>query len=260
MRAWSAKLMLRKVLRSIFQKLKDMLKSSQYVQSSFYEMDNIKEFSNLYEHEKMLADSVRMNSYHEAIKRQIKPGDVVVDLGTGTGILSFMAAQQKPKKIFAIDHSDFIHVARQIADQNGIGNIEFVCTNSRDFRPNEKIDVILHEQMGDFLFNENMIGNILDLKKRLLKTTGRILPSQFELYLEPVCLKDDHKVPFFWENNPCGIDYGFLKNSKDLDQYKRDNYKRRSLENKSIDYFLCKPDAILKFDLNELDLGSSGCK
>ena len=87
----------------------------------------------------------------------------------------------------------------------------------------------------------------------MLKATGRILPSQFEFYLEPVCLKDDHRVPFLWENNPCGIDYGFLKNSKDIDKYKRDNYKRRSLQNKSIDYFLCKPDAILKFDLNELN-------
>ncbi len=117
----------------------------------------------------MLADTVRNKSYHDAIKRYIKPGDVVVDLGTGTGILSFYAAEQKPKRIYAIDHSDIIKVARRIAEHNNISNIEFVQTNSRDFAPPENVDIILQEQMGDNLFNENMVQDVLDLKDRLLK-------------------------------------------------------------------------------------------
>src|SRR4051812_25641560 len=45
-------------------------------------------FAQFYEQEKMLADKPRMDFYHAAIARHIKPGDRVIDLGTGTGILA----------------------------------------------------------------------------------------------------------------------------------------------------------------------------
>jgi protein arginine N-methyltransferase 1 len=200
----------------------------------------------------MLADTIRVNSYHYAIKRYIRQGEVVVDLGTGTGILSFFAAQQKPKKIYAIDHSDFIKVARRIAAHNNINNIQFEQTNSRNFKPNEMIDVILHEQIGDNLYNENMIENILDLKDRMLKKSGRILPSKFELFLEPISLRKEYKIPFIWENKIDDIDYGFLKNSDDIEKYKPVDYMIKWLEVPALDYFLCEPKAIYSFDINEL--------
>jgi protein arginine N-methyltransferase 1 len=239
-------------MRFILQRLKGVLKSSQYVQNLLYDAENKEEFSDLYEHEKMLADSVRVNSYYEAIRRYVKPGDVVVDLGTGSGILALMAAQQKPKKIYAIDHSDFIRVAEKIADHNHIEGIVFERVNSREFRPTEKADVMLHEQIGDLLLEENMVENLLDLKKRVLKETGKILPGKFELFLEPVCLKDNRRIPFLWENSFYGIEYAFLRNDDDLDRYKSRRYDRRFIPNGSVDYFLCEPAAILSFDLNHL--------
>lgn len=50
----------------------------------------------------MIADKIRLDLYDDGSKRYIMPGDTVVDLGTGTGILSFLAAQRNPKKIYAI--------------------------------------------------------------------------------------------------------------------------------------------------------------
>jgi protein arginine N-methyltransferase 1 len=243
---------IRKYLLLFFRDLVKLLKSSKACRTLLLTIKNDEEFSDLYEHEKMLADSVRVASYHNAIKRHIKPGEVVLDLGTGTGILSFFAAQQKPRKIYAIDHSDFIEVARKIAAHNNIGNIQFVRTNSRNFTPEEKVDVILHEQIGDDLFNENMIENILDLKHRVLKETGRILPGRFELFLEPVSIRKDHKVPFLWENNVDGVDFGFLKQVSEIDRFKRVGYDMKWLEPGTLNYFLCQPKAVFAFDLNEL--------
>jgi protein arginine N-methyltransferase 1 len=40
--------------------------------------------------------------------------------------------------------------------------------------------VILHEQMGDYLFDEAMVTNVCDLRDRLLKRGGLILPSCFD--------------------------------------------------------------------------------
>jgi protein arginine N-methyltransferase 1 len=229
-----------------------LLKASRVVQSVLYDTRNAAEFSNLFEHEKMLADVVRVTSYRRAIQRYIKPGEVVVDLGTGTGILSFFAAQQKPDKIYAIDHSNFIEVARKIAEYNQIDKVHFVKTNSRNFMAKEKVDVILHEQIGDHLFDENMIENVLDLKHRMLKKSGRILPGKFAIFLEPVSLKDNYRVPFLWENKFDGIDFGFLRRLDDINTYKLADYTMDWLKPSALNFFLCEPKAVLSFDLNKL--------
>ena len=89
------------------------VKSNASLFSLVYDLANAGEFSDLFEHEKMLADSVRVDTYAEAIRRQIRPGHVVVDLGTGSGVLAMLAARQGAK-VYAIDHSDFIGVAEKI--------------------------------------------------------------------------------------------------------------------------------------------------
>ena len=42
-------------------------------------------------HLNMLLDAARIDSYQRAIEASVQPGDVVVDIGCGTGVLSFMA-------------------------------------------------------------------------------------------------------------------------------------------------------------------------
>jgi SAM-dependent methyltransferase len=229
-----------------------VIKSSRAIRAVLFDARNAAEFANLNEHEKMLADKVRVESYRRAIRKYINPGEVIVDLGTGTGILSFFASKQNPRKIYAIDHSDFIDVARNIADHNKIDNVHFVKTNSRNFRPEEQVDVILHEQIGDHLFDENMIENILDLKQRILKKTGRILPGKFELFLEPVNIKSDYRVPFLWETEMDGIDFSFLKHLVEIEPFKPAGYAMGWLESSALESFLCEPQPVLSFDLNEL--------
>jgi protein arginine N-methyltransferase 1 len=54
-----------------------------------------------------------------------------VDIGTGTGILAFFAATKRPRKIYAIEHSNnMLDYVRAAAKVNGITNISFVASNS----------------------------------------------------------------------------------------------------------------------------------
>ena len=55
--------------------------------------------------------------------------------------------------------------------------------------------MILQEQMGIALFDEGMVETILDVRDRCLKPTGRIIPAQFEFYLEPVQLRNESEFP-----------------------------------------------------------------
>lgn len=242
-----------KPLRAILRRSKELLKSSDRVQSLLYDIHNAEHFTDLLVHERMLADVTRLRVYKEAIDQYIGSDDVVVDLGTGTGVLTLLASKKTPKAIYSIDQSDIIEVAKQIADRNSVGNIDFLRGNSRNFDPESKVDVLLHEQIGDDLFDERMIENILDLKSRLLTERGRILPNRFELFLEPVCLKECQKLPFIWEHKIEGFDFSFLKSAELIEGFKPPGYDRPHLSTSAFDYLLCAPEPVLTFDLEQMD-------
>jgi protein arginine N-methyltransferase 1 len=204
-------------------------------------------FAQFSEQEKMLADKPRMDFYHTAIGRHIQPGDRVVDLGTGTGILAAFAARRGAAKVYAIDHSDILKHARTLAAHNRIKNVEFVAVHSKEFNLKERVDVIVHEQMGDYLFDESMVANVTDLRDRLLKPGGLILPSQFELYCEPIKIRDGRQLPFLWELNVHGFDYSCLSKSRPPES---SYYRLASSDLGVVEHFLGEPEPLLTVDLN----------
>ena len=246
---------IRSALRSAVLAARDTVKSNPFVKGLLYEEVNEQQFTNLARHELMLADRVRLSAYRDAIAKAVKPGDVVLDLGTGSGILSLFAARNAPRRVLAIDHSPFIEVARKIAATNNCSLVEFSQVNSKAFAPDERVDIIIQEQMGDDLFDEDMVANILDLKARILKDGGRILPAKFELYIEPISKKPDHVVPYLWDNDLWGVDFGATRGLAELAALKERPEYRSRIDGKlrvSVDQFLCNPEPILTFDLNTL--------
>ena len=58
-------------------------------------------------------------------------------------------------------------------------------------------------------------------------------------------------MPYIWENQIHGVDFGFLRHDPNIKKYQRRNYQCRYVSAAAIDYFLCNPVAGLSFDLNE---------
>jgi protein arginine N-methyltransferase 1 len=194
----------------------------------------------------MLADKQRMAFYKAAIERHIQPGDRVVDLGTGTGIFAALAARRGAAHVYAVDHSEILTQARQLAQANQVSNVEFISMHSSKFKVDEPLDVILHEQMGDCLFDEGMVANVADLRDRLLRPGGLILPSLFELYCEPIKVRDDRVVPFIWELKVHGYDYACLSGSRPQEpRY----YNLASSDLNLVEHFLGEPEPVLRVDL-----------
>lgn len=215
-----------------------------------YREFNGRYFANFHEQERMLADQPRMDFYHAAITRHIQPGDRVIDLGTGTGILAAFAARRGAAKVYAIDHSEILTHARSLAAHNGIENVEFIATHSKEFTVDEPVDVILHEQMGDCLFDEAMVANVCDLRDRLLKPGGLILPSRFEFFCEPIKVRDDRFVPFIWNLDVKGYDYSCLERNRPQEP---EYYHLCSTDLSLVDHFLGEPEPALAVDLQTLN-------
>jgi type I protein arginine methyltransferase len=237
--------------RAVAQRLRRWARSNRLVSNVLYDSRNADEFSDLLEHERMLADRTRVDAYHRAIACHVQAGDVVVDLGTGTGILALLAARQGAE-VHAVDHSPFISVARRIADHHGLA-VTFHQQNSRDFTPPTPVDLVVHEQLGDDCFDENMVENLLDLKRRVLAPGGRILPGRFELYVEPVTLRAPFVVPYLWEQRVAGLDLSFLRDDAELAGYERPHHHTHYLHPGAVADFLAAPRPLLVVDLHDID-------
>lgn len=210
-----------------------------------YEIYNRRLFSNLIEHDQMLADRVRTEAYWAAIEKHIDSGDVVIDLGAGTGVLSMFAAQQGAQ-VHAVEHGPIIEAARAVAYANDVHSIKFHRTNSRRFELDRKVDAIVHEQLGNALFDEKVVENISDLRDRLLKPGGKIYPSVLDLYIEPVQLREDMRTPFAWQQRLHGVDFRAIEAFAEMSH----SYLYKCLRPFPFGRFLCDPSPVLSIDLH----------
>lgn len=72
-------------------------------------------------HLDMLLDKHRVNAFQKAIDQAINTGDIMVDIGTGTGILAVFAARAGAKKVYAIDQNKTtIEWAKEMARVNKV--------------------------------------------------------------------------------------------------------------------------------------------
>lgn len=224
--------------------LRDSLEQSERGQRLVYQVRNRRLFADLYQHDRMLADSARVEAYWEALRKHVGPGDVVLDLGSGTGVLSFFAARQGAQ-VHGIEHSPLVDAARAVAADNGIENVEFHRVHSSRFELPVKADAIVHEQIGDALFDERMVENIAELRDRFLKPGGRVLPNLVDLYIEPVQLRDDLRAPFAFQQQLHGVDFRALEQFAEMSHA----YLYKSLRPFPHGKFLCAPEPVFSLDL-----------
>lgn len=155
----------------------------------------------------MLSDSIRMEAFRQAIHQAVKPGDIVVDLGAGTGILSFLAIQAGASQVFAIEQGDSIDLARAVAAKNNMADrIVFLNQNSKEVTLPVQADVIVSETLGSFGVDENTLEFTIDARDRFLKPNGVLIPQGLHLHLAPVESKSIHAKIEFWRDIH-GIDF-----------------------------------------------------
>lgn len=135
-------------------------------------------------HKLMIDDKVRMCAFEEAIRESVKGGDIVVDVGAGTGVLSLLSVRAGAKKVYAIERGPLIEVARQLAKANGLAKkIRFLKGDSRTVELPERGDVLISETIGHFGVDEGIVETLEDAAMRFLKASGVIIPRSIRLIL-----------------------------------------------------------------------------
>jgi protein arginine N-methyltransferase 1 len=198
----------------------------------------------------MLADQPRVSAYEKAIAANVREGDIVVDLGTGTGILACIAQRQRPRAVYGIDHAP-LELAQALAQANGLGSIRFQRIHSRDFQPPEPVDVIIHEQIGSKVFDERMVTNVTELRDRVLKPDGRILPNRLDVFFEPVEVRARDVLPLIWEHDIAGLDFSA---ARDLAAKQRQYPGILHIDQDKAVQLLSEPTPAISFDLETVKL------
>jgi histone-arginine methyltransferase CARM1 len=126
------------------------------------------------------------------------------------------AAQAGAKKVFAIEGTTAADYARNLVKHSGYGDrIEVIQGRLEQVELNEKVDVIISEPWGFFLFHERMIEAFVVARDKFLRPGGRMYPSSATLYLAPFSDGELYdwrcqKVAFWHNKNFHGVDLSSL--------------------------------------------------
>ena len=168
-------------------------------------------YAELRVHRWMLRDVVRNEAFRRALIDVVKPGDVVLDLGAGTGILSIFAAAAGARRVYALERTVIADVARRMFEKNGYHDaIEVIEMDLEDATLPEKVDVIVSEWMGGFGVDENILPALVMARDRWLKPGGKIVPGNVTAMLAPATIPEFDESVAYWQTKPHGVDLSLI--------------------------------------------------
>lgn len=195
----------------------------------------------------MMQDFVRTATYQRAILANASDfkDKVVLDVGAGSGILSFFAAQAGAKRVYAVEASSMArHADLLVQSNNHAGIIKVIAGKIEDIELPEPVDVIISEPMGYMLINERMLETFLYAKKwsRSVDQSALMFPSKGDLHVAPftdaqLYQEQSSKANFWYAKDFHGVDLRALHSAATDEYFKQpvvDTFDIRILMAKSI--------------------------
>jgi len=137
-------------------------------------------------HRRLLDDPVRLDAYERALRRLVRPGDVVLDLGAGSGILAMIAARLGAARVHAVESMPIAGLARQLIAANGLADIvQLHQADFLDLDVIEPVDLLVSDYMGRWVVDDGMLP-VVEQARRWVRPGGRACPATLDLWVAPV--------------------------------------------------------------------------
>jgi predicted RNA methylase len=150
-------------------------------------------------HRTLLADRVRNDAFHAALKALIRPGETTVaDIGSGTGFLGLLAAKLGAREVFLYEKAEVAGVAQAILKRNRARNCRLIPFASTEVDNPPKVDVVLSETLGNYALEEDIVTTMNDARRRHLKPDGRLVPAGLTQFVAPVIASRIHAELTAW--------------------------------------------------------------
>lgn len=139
----------------------------------------------------MLADETRTSAYARAVRAVVRPGDRVLEIGTGFGFFSVLAARAGARHVDAVDTNPAIHLGARLAAANSCADrIVFHHADAERIALDGKADVVIGDLRGPTPFAGRSLAVMIDVRRRLLREGGVIIPLRDTVYVAPSRVPD----------------------------------------------------------------------
>lgn len=151
----------------------------------------------LHYHYQMLDQQARIGGFEEAIAQVVKPGMTVLELGAGTGVLSFFAARAGAARVYAVERLPHVATAARafIAANGHADRVDVMEADAMAYLPPEPVDVVICEMLHSGMLREKQLTMIASFKERYLTRFGgplpRFVPEAAVLAVQPVTTNYD---------------------------------------------------------------------
>ncbi|MFZ0325136.1 MAG: 50S ribosomal protein L11 methyltransferase [Actinomycetes bacterium] len=157
-------------------------------------------------HRTMICDQVRTEAFRRAIESMVRPGDIVLDVGAGSGILSMFAARAGAARVYAVERTTVAVMAQQLAAANGFGEIiQVIHGDVMEIELPERVDVIVSEWLGGFGIDEGMLVPVIAARDRWLRPGGVMIPQSVTAWTALVHDRYLGETVKFLREDPYGL-------------------------------------------------------
>lgn len=151
-------------------------------------------------HFEMLNDVERTLALETAIARAVRKGDLVLDIGTGAGLLALLSARHGAGHVVSCEGvAPVAEVAERIVERNGYGDrISIVRKWSTELVVGRDLpapaDVLVTEVVDCGLVGEGIVPTVRHARESLLADGATIIPARATLYAQPIESVELHRL------------------------------------------------------------------
>jgi hypothetical protein len=222
----------------------------------------------------LLEDDTVIRTFEQLIEKEpeLFKNKVVLDVNSGLGIISMLIAKAGAKRVYSVEESNIVTASHKLIKENGLEKqIEIINKPINELELTEKVDIIISNWFGFYLFHGRLCESVLYARDNYLKLDGIIIPEKATLKLalyEETFSPFHQKAKVFYNDNFHGINLKSLYQDA-LEEYFPDRLLVQTGEEKKIstniieksfDFYKISPEEIQSFNVPLKFTSNKNCR